>query len=84
MQKEGTLESYLYEVECAGIDSVLSGLIKKYDSFVLIQFYDELGRTRNFRELTGGKVLSTADPDCVIGVKITDDAIYMKEVLLRE
>ncbi len=76
--KEGTLERYLYEVECAGIDSVLSGLIfKNYDS-CSDQFYDEL----NEPEILGadwGQVLSTADPDCVIGVKITDDAIYMKE-----
>ena len=76
--KEGTLERYLYEVECAGVDSFLSGLIfKNYDS-CSDQFYDELDEP----EILGadwGQVLSTADPDCVIGVKITDDAIYMKE-----
>lgn len=76
--KEGTLERYLYEVECAGVDSVLSGLIFKNSDICTDQFYDEL----NVPEILGadwGQVLSTADPDCVIGVKITDTAIYMKE-----
>ena len=76
--KEGTLERYLYEVECAGIDSVLSGLIfKNYDT-ISDADYDRL----LVPEILGadwGQILSTADPDCVIGFKITPSAIYMKE-----
>jgi PBSX family phage terminase large subunit len=76
--KEGTLERYLYEVECAGIDSVLSGLIfKNYDTCSDAD-YDRL----MVPEILGadwGQTLSTADPDCVIGVKITQSAIYVKE-----
>lgn len=76
--KEGTLERYLYEVECAGIDSVLSGLIFKNYSICTDATYDEL----QVPEILGadwGQVLSTADPDCVIGCKITNSAIYVKE-----
>ena len=76
--KEGTLERYLYEVECAGIDSVLSGLIYKNYDIISDADYDAL----LIPEILGadwGQVLSTADPDCVVGFKITDSAIYMKE-----
>lgn len=76
--KEGTLERYLYEVECAGIDSVLSGLIFKNYDICSDSDYDRL----LVPEILGadwGQILSTADPDCVIGVKITPSAIYMKE-----
>ena len=76
--KEGTLERYLYEVECAGIDSVLSGLIFKNYDICTDAEYDKL----LIPEILGsdwGQVLSTADPDCVIGVKITQSAIYIKE-----
>ena len=76
--KEGTLERYLYEVECAGIDSVLSGLIYKNFDICSDADYDRL----LVPEILGadwGQVLSTADPDTVVGFKITPSAIYMKE-----
>jgi PBSX family phage terminase large subunit len=76
--KEGTLERYLYEVECAGIDSVLSGLIFKNYDICRESDYDFI----NAPEIIAsdwGQILSTADPDCVIGMKFTDDAIYMRE-----
>ena len=76
--KEGTLERYLYEVECAGIDSVLSGLIFKNYDICTDDDYDKL----QVPEILGadwGQILSTADPDCVIGCKITNSAIYVKE-----
>ena len=76
--KEGTIERYLYEVECAGIDSNLSGLIYKNNDICTDAEYDAILAP----EILGadwGQVLSTADPDVVIGVKITNSKIFIRE-----
>ena len=76
----GTMDRYLYEVECLGVDSNLSGLcfpnaeiISEADYFALEQ--------KEILCSDWGQSGATADPDVVIGLKIFGNKIYIHEYL---
>lgn len=72
----GTLERYLYEVECMGANAELSGLVfPKAETVADDAYFNEA--TPEILASDWGQVLSTADPDVVIGVKFTADGRAM-------
>lgn len=80
--KAGTMERYLYEVECLGVNAELSGLCFPNADVCTDDEYDQLLLPE---VLAGdwGQVLSTADPDVVCGFKFAGNKIYCKEYYYR-
>lgn len=74
----GTMERYLYEVECCGIDSTLSGLCFPHHEAIP----DEDYHTSPLMEVLAcdwGALHATADPDVICGFRFDTDAIYCHE-----
>lgn len=76
----GTMDRYLYEVECLGVDSNLSGLCFPNAEIVSEKEYVELNATEILCS-DWGQSGATADPDVVIGLKIFGNDIYIHEYL---
>ena len=76
----GTMDRYLYEVECLGVDSNLSGLCFPNAGIVSEKEYVELNATEILCS-DWGQSGATADPDVVIGLKIFGNDIYIHEYL---
>lgn len=80
--KSGTMERYLYEVECRGANAELSGLCFPNAEICTEDEYDRI----LVPEVLGsdwGQVTSTADPDVVCGFKFLDGDIYCREYYYR-
>jgi len=74
----GTMERYLYEVECQGIDSTLSGLCFPHHRTIP----DEDYHTSPLPEILAcdwGALRATADPDVICGFRFASDAVYCHE-----
>ena len=76
----GTMDRYLYEVECLGIDSNLSGLCFPNAEIISEKEYMELNATEILCS-DWGQSGATADPDVVVGLKIFGNDIYIHEYL---
>ncbi len=76
----GTLARYLYDVECCGIDSSLSGLCFPNVEACQISDYTQCAEREilaaDWGQVTGG------DPDVIVGMKIDDERkrIYVREI----
>lgn len=77
--KHGTMERYLYEVECLGVDSALSGLCFPSSDIITAAQYETV-RAPEFLGIDWGIVKNVGDPDAVVAVKVVDDDIYIREV----
>ena len=74
----GTMDRYLYEVECLGIDSNLSGLC--FPNFEIISEADYFAlEQKEILCSDWGQSGATADPDVVVGLKIFGNKIYIHE-----
>lgn len=80
--KPGTFERYLYEVECMGIDSELSGLCFPNAETCSVQEYDNCDVPEVLAS-DWGQVLTSADPDVVCGFKFAGDTILCREYYYR-
>lgn len=74
----GTMERYLYEVECLGIDSTLSGLCFPHTTALPVDEYFTCP-VPEILAADWGVSGTRGDPDVLIGVKIMPDSIYMHE-----
>ncbi|GAB6395414.1 MAG: terminase [Bacteroidales bacterium] len=76
--KYGTFERYLYEVECEGLDSKLSGLcFPKFNVINESEYF--LNPVQEILASDWGQVTTSADPDVVIGCKFLNDKILLHE-----
>lgn len=78
----GTLERYLYEVECLGANAELSGLCFPLAHSIADIEYDECPCAEVLAS-DWGQVLSSADPDVVCGFKFDGKRILCKEYYYR-
>ena len=74
----GTMDRYLYEVECLGIDSNLSGLCFPNAEYIPEKEYFDFEATEILCS-DWGQSGATADPDVVIGIKIFGNKILIHE-----
>ena len=74
----GTMDRYLYEVECLGIDSNLSGLCFPNSEIISEADYFALEQKETLCS-DWGQSGATADPDVVVGLKIFGNKIYIHE-----
>ena len=74
----GTMDRYLYEVECLGIDSNLSGLCFPNAEYITEKDYFDLQATEVLCS-DWGQSGANADPDVVLGLKIFGNDIYVHE-----
>ena len=74
----GTMDRYLYEVECLGIDSNLSGLCFPNAEYITEKDYFDLQATEILCS-DWGQSGANADPDVVLGLKIFGNDIYVHE-----
>lgn len=80
--KPGTFERYIYEVECLGANSELSGLCFPNSEVIDDKEYFD----SQFPEILAadwGQILSSADPDVVFGFKFTGDRVLCHEYYYR-
>lgn len=80
--KSGTLERYLYEVECLGANAELSGLCFPNVDTCTEDEYDECELPEVLAS-DWGQVLSSADPDVVCGFKFDGNRILCREYYYR-
>lgn len=80
--KPGTLERYLYEVECLGLDASLSGLCFPNSEVITESEYDDCPCPEVLAS-DWGQILSTADPDVVCGFKFDGNRILCREYYYR-
>lgn len=82
LAKSGTIERYLYEVECLGANAELSGLcFPNVDSCTDAE-YDDC-KVPEVLSSDWGQVLSSADPDVVCGFKFDGNKILCREYYYR-
>jgi len=74
----GTMERYLYEVECRGIDSTLSGLCLPHHRTIADEDY-HLSPLPEILACDWGALHATADPDVICGFRFDTNAIYAHE-----
>lgn len=78
----GTIERYIYEVECLGLNSDLSGLCFPHATTISDYEYD-LCRNWEILGADWGSPLSNADPDVVCGFKFDGKRILCREYYYR-
>lgn len=78
----GTMERYIYEVECLGLNAELSGLCFQNTEVVPDSVYDDCP-VPEILASDWGQVLSTADPDVICGFKFDGERILCREYYYR-
>lgn len=78
----GTLERYLYEVECLGLNSDVSGSCFPNSEICDDIDYDNCDAPEILAS-DWGQILSNADPDVLFGFKFTEDKVFCREYYYR-
>lgn len=80
--KSGTFERYIYEVECLGVNSELSGLCFPNSETITDAEYEDC-ELPEILASDWGQVLTSADPDVICGYKFDGNRILCKEYYYR-
>ena len=75
----GTMERYLYEVECLGVDSARSGLCFPNCEVISMKDYDSV-EAQETLGMDWGVVHEVGDPDAIIAIKVVGDDVYVREL----